>query len=376
MDRQLASPILADLAKKMVSVTGPRQVGKTYLARQLTAGFRNPQYLNLDVPGDARIIRERSWPLNADILVLDALHKMRGWKAYLKGVFDGRPEGQSILLTGSARMETFRQAGESLAGRYFHYRLFPFSVRELQGVLPPEEALDRLIRLGGGPEPFLSDSEQEALRWRKQYHTDLIREDVPEFGRITEIRAMRNLLELLRTRVGSPLSCASLAHDLQVSHPTVKKYIGILESLYIVFLVRPFHRNVARSILKEPKLYFFDTGLVRGGEGTRLENLCALSLLKQAAFLRDVTGRDVGLHYVRDKEGREVDFALSEDGVLQELIEIKVSDPEPSPGLLYFREKHFPQAQARQVVRNVPKDHQRGAVDVRRVSAWLAGLQA
>ena len=124
-------------------------------------------------------------------------------------------------------------------------------------------------RLGGFPEPFLSESEEEAARWRNQYYTDLVREDILEFGRIQEIKAMRQLVELLRSRVGSPLSYMSLAQDLQISPNTVKKYISILESLYIVFLVRPFHRNIARSILREPKLYFFDSGFLKADEGVR-----------------------------------------------------------------------------------------------------------
>jgi predicted AAA+ superfamily ATPase len=255
MKRYLSDNIRSDLGKKMVLLTGPRQVGKTTLAKELMADYRRAQYLNWDVSDDRRILLAQSWSPRADFLVLDEIHKMPNWKAYLKGIFDGRPEGQAILVTGSARLETFRQSGESLAGRYFQARLHPISVREWVDLhdAKPDDALDRLLERGGLPEPFLAAENVEAERWRRQYFTDLVREDVVEFSRIQEIRVMRLLVELLRSRVGSPLSIASLARDLQSAPNTVSRYLEILEALYVIFLVRPYHRNVARAILKEPK---------------------------------------------------------------------------------------------------------------------------
>lgn len=376
MDRHLKEPLLADLKKKMVLLTGPRQVGKTHLAKDLMRTFKKPSYLNHDVLGDVKILNEQAWPLDSDLLIFDELHKMKGWKAYLKGVFDGRQHGQAILVTGSARMETFRQSGESLAGRYYHFHLLPLSVRELDGQMPPREALDRLNRLGGFPEPLLSDSEKEAARWRTQYYSDLIREDILEIGRVGEIRAMSNLFALLRGRVGSPLSYSSLARDLQISQPTVKRYIEILEALYVVFLVRPFHRNVARAILKEPKLYFYDSGLVQGDEGVRLENTVALCLLKHAAFLKDVSGRELSLHYLRTKDAKEVDFALSEEGLVKELMEVKLSSSQVSPSLRHFKERFFPDAAATLLVANLAKERRDGPFRVRPAADRLLELMA
>jgi hypothetical protein len=377
MQRSISHIIAADLTKKMVLLTGPRQVGKTTLARELMAGWKYPQYLNWDVAADRRMLLDQSWGLRTDLLVLDEIHKMKGWKAYLKGTFDGRADGQAILVTGSARMETFRQSGESLAGRYFQMRLHPISVCEWVTLTKatPEAALDRLIERGGMPEPFLAEDPVDADRWRQQYFTDLILEDVMEFSRIHEIQVMRLLVELLRERVGSPLSIASLARDLQAAPNTVTKYLAILEALYVIFLVRPFHRNVARAILKEPKAYFFDTGYVRGDAGAKFENACAAMLLKHIHFQQDALGKQTDLSYLRTKDGAEIDFVLCDDGAPTHLIECKHADNRPTSALVKFAGQ-FSSAQAIQLVCELRREEHRPPVSILHGAKWLAELSA
>lgn len=377
MKRHIEPFVFRDLARKMVFLTGPRQAGKTTLALSIARQFPAAQVLNWDVLADRRVIQAQSWSPAVPLLVFDELHKMKDWRAWLKGVFDGRPNGQAILVTGSARLDAFRQAGESLAGRYFAWHLHPVSVRELVAVTDTdaEGALTQLLDRGGFPEPLLATEAGDALRWRELYLEGLIRDDILEFSRIGEVRAMRHFVEILRERVGSTTSLASIARDLQVSPTTLGRYLEILESLHIVFVVRPYHRNIARALLKEPKVYFFDTGLVRGDDGARFENACATMLLCHARFLQDAGGRAMSLHFIRDKEGHEIDFVLCESGQPLGFAECKLTDPAVPPYLASMAER-FPEAGCTLLVRHLRQTEQRGRVAVERAADWLARLAA
>jgi uncharacterized protein len=385
MNRYLENRIRQDLHKKMILLTGPRQVGKTTLSRNLQQEQPNSIYLNYDTPADRAIMLAQTWPQRAPLLILDEIHKMPNWKAWLKGVFDGRANNdgihQEILVTGSARMDTFRQTGESLAGRYFSWRLHPISVREWceQTTASPAQALTHLLERGGFPEPALAESDEEAQRWRRAYFNDLIREDVLEFSRLHEVNAMRLFAQTLQQRVGSPLSIASIARDMAVAPKTLTRYLEILEALYIVFTVRPWSRNITRATLMQPKVYFFDTGLVKGDAGVRFENLTACHLLKHVHWQQDALGKQSDLHYIRTKDGAEVDFALSdangENPVLTHLIECKLSDAKPHTALKRFGLEQ-PNAVAVQVVRDLRHEQDINGLQVRDAAAWLNQLDA
>jgi predicted AAA+ superfamily ATPase len=373
MKRIIEPRVRRDLARKMVFVSGPRQAGKTTLAAEIAAGVPGAQMFNWDVPADQRVMQAQSWVPTAPLLVFDELHKMKGWRHWLKGVFDGRAPGQSILVTGSARLDAFRQAGESLAGRYFSWHLLPVTVHELVAAtgIPPQEALTRLLQRGGFPEPLLAETDADARRWRQLYLEGLIRDDILELSRIHEVRAMCLFVEMLRARVGSPVSLASIARDVQVSPTTLGRYLEILETLHVVFLVRPFHRNVARALLKEPKVYFHDTGLVLGDDGPRFENACATMLNAAVQGRRDAEGVDAGLHYIRDKDGREIDFVVCESGMPVRLVECKWADPSV-PAYLAATAERFPDASATLLVRHLRQRERRGPVAVESAAEWLA----
>jgi uncharacterized protein len=356
----LTAQVRSDLGRKLVMLTGARQAGKTTLARQLMADFESAQYLNWDVPADRELIGQSAWSPKSRLVVFDEIHKMRDWKNFLKGAWDGRSEGQAMLVTGSARMDTFRQGGESLAGRYFTWRLHPFSVRELMEVqgVTALQAMARLMERGGFPEPCLAATATQADRWRAQYATDLIREDVMDFSRVHEVRTLQLLFDMLRERVGSPLKLSNLAQALNVSPTTVTRYVEILEALYIVFRVHP-----------------LDTGLVKGDEGIKLENAVAAMLLKHCHQRQDAEGKPVTLHTIRDKERNEIDFVLAEGDTVTDLIEVKLSDPVPSAYLHRMAERFAP-AKAVQLVATLRNKAQHGLVEVTKADAWLAQLAA
>lgn len=371
MKRIQKQMILKDLEKKIVLIVGPRQAGKTWLAKNVALDFSKSVYLNYDQVLDREIINAQSWLPSIDLLILDELHKMNGWKNYLKGVFDTKPASMRILVTGSARLDIYDQLGDSLAGRYFRHRLLPFSQAELTQIGEPA-SIERLLVRGGFPEPYLAENDIEANRWRLQYVNSILSTDVFEIDKIHNIKTMQLVFNLLRNRVGAPVSYQSLAEDLAVSPTTVKKYIQILEALFIVFRVTPYSKNIARSLLKEPKIYFFDTGLVQGDEGAQLENLVAVSLLKHVYAKTDYHAQEYALHYLRTKDGLEVDFALINKDEIESIIEVKLSDDVPSKALFHFHEKyHHP---AIQLVKFLRHEREKNGIKILNVESYLASL--
>ena len=339
MNRAQTSIIIKDLTKKMVFLAGPRQTGKTWLAKHIADQQPHSLYLNYDQPEDRRMILAQSWLPSTELVVFDELHKMPNWKDYLKGLYDTKPGHLKALVTGSARLDIFHTVGDSLAGRYYLHHLFPLSLAELKQVEKTPD-LERLIKRSGFPEPYLEKNNIEAERWRRQYTRSLTQEDVLDFQNIQDLRALQLTLELLRERVGSPISITSLATDVQVSPNTIKKYLYILEALYIIFRVTPYSKNIARSILKEAKFYFFDNGLVKGDDGIKLENTVAIALLKSTYGRIDYLAQECRVQYLRTKEGKEVDFVMVQDQKIEQAIEVKLSDTTISKPLIYFCKKY------------------------------------
>ncbi|MBP9694133.1 MAG: ATP-binding protein [Alphaproteobacteria bacterium] len=371
MKRYQKDAILKGLKKKMVFLVGPRQAGKTWLAKDIAKNYKSSLYLNYDQFEDRQIIEGQSWLPGTDLIILDELHKMPDWKNYLKGLFDTKPETLSILVTGSACLDIYDQLGDSLAGRYYRHRLLPFSLAELDKVGHPS-SVENLMERGGFPEPFLSEDRIEAQRWRMQYINSLLSTDIFELDSIRNIKAFQLVFRLLRQRVGSTISYQSLSEDIGVSPTTIREYIQLLEAIYIIFRVTPFSRNISRSLLKEPKIYFFDIGLVEGDAGARFENFVALSLLKAAYAREDYLGEDCKLHYLRTKDGHEVDFAFVKNQELETMIEVKVSDKKPAASLLYFKNKYnYP---AIQLLQHLTQERIEQTVELRRASTYLSQL--
>ena len=365
--RYLAAALRADLARKMAFVAGPRQVGKTTLALGLP-GARGA-YLNWDVAQHRDRILRGELPAGR-LWILDEIHKYRRWRNYLKGLYDGRPPGQRILVTGSGRLDLYRFGGDSLQGRYHLLRLHPFSAAEL-GMSRPAQLAD-LLRLGGFPEPFLGGSETQARRWSREHRSLLVREEIAALERIQDLGHLELLMLRLPELVGSPLSVNALREDLQVSHKAVESWIGALERLYAVFRLPPFGAPRIRAVKKERKHYHLDWTVVPD-EGARFENLVACHLLKWVHFEQDTKGRDLELRYFRDVAGREVDFVVVEGRQPRLLVECKWGDAAVDASLRYLKAR-FPRADAWQISASGTKDYQ--APDGVRVAPALRLLAA
>lgn len=340
MRRGLTSVIEPVLARKLVFLGGPRQVGKTTLALALlgkAADETHPAYLSWDDPRDAARLRRMELPPDEPLLVLDEIHKYARWRNLVKGIYDKEKSRRRILVTGSARLDYYRKGGDSLAGRYRSFRLHPFSLRELSAK-PSASDLEALLRFGGFPEPLFAQDEREHRIWQRDRVARVVREDLRDLENVREVSLVEQLVDLLPSRVGSPLSVKSLREDLEVDHKTVERWLTILENLYLCFRIAPFGAPRIRAVKKSPKLYLWDWSATPEG-GPRFENLVASQLLKYCHFVEDTEGHTMELRFLRDIDKREIDFVVVKDKRPLFAVECKSGERSVSPAIPYFAER-------------------------------------
>lgn len=349
--RYIYQQVIKDLSSKMVFIGGPRQVGKTTLSESICP--ENMSYLNWDIASHRKKILAHEFSSTAGLWIFDEIHKYKSWKNYLKGVYDEFKKQKQILVTGSARLDLFRKAGDSLQGRYHFLRLLPLSVAEL-GITTQANFHD-LLSLGGFPEPFFAGSEVEAKRWSNEYRSRLIRDEIRDVENISDIGNMELAMLRMPELVGSPLSVNGLREDLQIDYRKMARWVQIFEKFYAIFLLPPLGSAKIKAVKKEKKHYHLDWSLVES-ESARFENLVAVHLLKWVNFEEDTKGRLLELRYFRDIEKREVDFVVTEKGKPILFVECKLSDDEIDNGLKYLRGK-FPDVPAFQISAKGTKDY-------------------
>lgn len=376
MQRYLFKELKKYVGKKILLISGPRQVGKTTLSRTL---FPNYDYFNFDRLNDRKKLMAEEWNREADLIIFDELHKMKKWKQWLKGIYDTEAK-KNFLVTGSARLDTHRKVGDSMAGRYFQYRLMPFCLKELAQNKHhnPKDNLNDLLKLSGFPEPLFSSSESFYKKWRKSHLDIIVRQDIAEIETVKRITDLEFLIELMKTKVGSILSYNSLREDLMTDDKTIKRWLTIFENSYLLFKITPFSKNILHSTKKAPKYYFYDFPRI-DNYGARLENLVALSLLKEIYLLNDTEGEDYGLHFLRDKDHNEVDFLITKNKKPILAIEVKTSDVEISSGFKKLTNQllvHFPELKRIQLVKNLERDFSnKEGVKILNLEKYLSSLK-
>lgn len=338
-ERYLKPYVESNLEKRMSFVGGPRQAGKTTLSLSFIkpASVQNPAYLNWDRNADKSLILKDQIPLQNKIIIFDEIHKYRNWRNLTKGLFDKYKESHQFIVTGSARLDYFRKGGDSLLGRYRYFRLHPFSLLELNPK-PTQSDLQLLLKFSGFPEPLFSASETEHRLWQKERVVKVIQEDLRDLETVKDSSLMLMLAEILPSRVGSPLSLKSLEEDLQVSQPTVQRWVDILSHLYYCYKIAPFGAPKIRAVKKLQKVYLWDWSQVEES-GFRFENFVASHLLKYCHFIEDTQGHSMELRYLRDTDGREIDFVVLKNKKPIFAVECKSGAKKLSPHIGYFQQR-------------------------------------
>jgi hypothetical protein len=342
--------------RQMAFISGPRQVGKTTTCRNHADVYIN--WDNIDdretiLAGPAKLIdlfKLDRLSSNRPVALFDELHKYPRWKQFLKGFFDSYADQVRVTVTGSSRMDVYRRGGDSLMGRYFLYRMHPFSIAEtLTQDLPDVKRVvrsprkirpanfDALWDHGGYPEPFLKRDTRFSRRWQTLRLQQLVREDIRDLTQIQQIDQLELLVKLLAERSAHQLVYGNLARDVRVSIDTVRRWVDVVVSLHLGFLVRPWFKNVSRSLRKEPKWFLRDWATIED-PGDKAETFVACHLLKAVEGWNDMGLGKFELGYLRDKEKREVDFLVARDGQPWFLAEVKQHDESISPTLKHFHQ--------------------------------------
>lgn len=347
MISRLVTPQLRRLAKQypVVTVTGPRQAGKTTLCR---ATFPDKPYVSLEDPDKRRMAQEdprgflAAYPRGA---ILDEFHRVPELPSYLQRDVDDHPTGGRYILTGSHQFEVMERVSQSLAGRSALVRLLPFSYAECYGAerVPLDEVLFR------GFFPRLFDQHLEPTEAMAFYVSTYVERDLRGILRVRDLATFERFLRLVAGSSGQLVNLSRLGNDVGADHKTIAAWLAVLESSYLLFRLPPHHANVRKRVVKSAKLYLLDVGLVCYLLGIEHPRQLATHPLRGALFETFVVGellkrrynavRDSNLFFFRDQGGHEVDVLMDQAGQVSPL-EIKSAQtmiPAHCEGLGYYR---------------------------------------
>lgn len=354
----------------MVFLSGPRQAGKTTISLAI-----DPKaiYFNWDIDEDrGRILQgthslanlfEETLGQKKPTLIFDEIHKYDQWKQFLKGFIDTYKGKVDTIVTGSSKLDIYKKGGDSLMGRYFLYHVHPLTVAEcLNTQLPKkelrkqamlaQETFEQLLTFGGFPEPFLQKDKQFSTHWQRLRRQQLFNEDIRALSQVQELSKIELLAEYLKLNASTQVNLNNLANKVNVAATTIDRWINVLQQFFYCFTVKPWSKNINRSLLKEPKVFLWNWSDIED-DGARFENFIALHLLKATQLWTDLGFGEYGLYYLRDKEKNEVDFCVVKNGSPWFLVEAKHAEKQGISKALHHFQKQTKAPHAFQVVRDM-----------------------
>lgn len=331
INRLIASKLL-NMATKfpIISVTGPRQSGKTTLCKAL---FVNYQYVSLENPDQKEFAKSDPKGFLSKYnrnVIIDEVQNVPELFSYIQGIVDENKENGRYILTGSQNFLLLEKIGQTLAGRVYIHHLLPFSYTELKEKYP----IDLLSNIYKGGYPRIFDNEIEPSDFFPSYVQTYVERDVRSMLNIKDLSLFNNFLKLCAGRIGQLFNASNIANELGVDYKTVQNWLSLLEASFIIYKLQPWHVNFNKRVVKSPKIYFYDTGLACYLLGLRNKEEINLHFAKGALFENFVVtehvkatwncGNALSAYFWRDNAGHEIDL-LVENGQKLKIVEIKSS---------------------------------------------------
>lgn len=332
----------------VLAITGPRQSGKTTMLKTIFADYR---YVSLENPDSRAFATDdpvgflREYP---ERMIFDEVQQVPGLFSYIQTIVDESRQMGQFILSGSQNFQLLNNITQSLAGRVALFKLLPFDFAEMRSSNLLAETFPEACL--NGFYPAIYDRRIEPTTFYANYIQTYVERDVTELAKIRDLRQFRTFLSLCAARIGQLMNLSSIANECGITQPTAKAWLSILESSYITFQLQPFYRNFSKRVVKTPKIYFYDTGLLCHLLGIRNTATFAESTLRGSIFENLVVAEihkqneHLYLHkdfwFWRDSNGHEVDL-LTQNGNLYDIFEIKSTQTimsEQFAGLNYFSE--------------------------------------
>ncbi len=323
----------------VIGLVGPRQAGKTTLAREIAAELNmDSMYLDLELPSDLVKLTEPELFLRQHqqrLVILDEIQRMPGLFPLLRALVDEHRINGRFLILGSASPELLRQSAESLAGRIIYHELTPFQLNE---VAPDTSLVMQLWLRGGFPLSFLSSSDESSFRWRQSFMRSYIERDLSLLGFPADAQLTSRFISMIASSSGAVWNAQAMGRSLDLTHPTINLYLDFLVQAFLVRKLQPFHTNLRKRLVKSPKVYFRDSGLLHNS--LNLTNHDELLGNVQSGYswegfvieqLATILPEQFQVWFLSTHQGAEIDLLITKGNKPFAAIEAKLSNAPSLP---------------------------------------------